>query len=183
MIVRLLAAPVVLALALCMMTGSDARAQVSSVPATACARDALAQLIIWDGLQSQRVLTDRLGRAWGSEVVFRGKLLGRRDSYVCTYTNATRKTVIEPYRPAAKPPATGAASQRTAEAACTRAAQARNLSVAKVVKSTPSWAGRELVLWIVEMTVVDKKGTKTASCRYDTRTARTVLDVQKPATR
>ena len=160
-----------------------AAAQIVSGPVATCARDALRQLIVFDGVQSQQTLTDRAGRAWGTEVIFRGKVLGKRDTYRCTYTNATKSTEIELYRPATKPPASGPASQKTAEAACTKAAQGRNLSVGKIVAATPNWAGKELVTWIVEMTVFDKDGAKTASCRYDVRSTKAVLDVRKPATR
>ena len=172
-----------LAVGLSLAAAPPVAAQVLAGPLATCARDALRQLIVFDGVESQKVLTDRAGRAWGTEVVFRGKVLGKRDTYVCTYTDATKSTEIALYRPAAKPPASGPASQKTAESACTKAAQGRNLSVGKIVKSTPNWAGREIAVWVVEMTVFDKGGAKKATCRYDVRTTKTVLDVQKRALR
>lgn len=143
----------------------------------ACAKAALKQLVIFDKLQQVQPIKDKKGNAYATEVLFRGKLLGKRGDYRCVQTTATGAVTVEPYRPDAGLPAGTVAA---AQSACTRAAQAKNLSVGKIVSTTSAAGGKQAV---VEMSVFDKDGAKTATCTYDIASGRTALDVKKPVTR
>lgn len=151
-----------------------ARAQ-DAVPA--CAKAALQQLIIFDKLQQVQPIRDKKGRTVGTEVLFRGKLLGKKGDYRCVQVAATGKVTVEPYRADAGLPA---GTVKEAKSACVKAAQAKNLSVGNIVSTTAVSGGKRA---LVEMSVFDKNGAKSASCTYDIASGRTALDVKKPATR
>lgn len=151
-----------------------ARAE-EAVPA--CAKAALKQLIIFDKLQQVQPVKDKKGNAYATEVLFRGKLLGKRGDYRCVQTTATGAVTIEPYRADA---GLSSGTVKAAEAACTSAAQAKNLSVGKIVSTTAAAGGKQA---LVEMSVFDMAGAKTATCTYDIASGRTALDVKRPATR
>lgn len=163
-----------LMLSLAFVLPSAARGE-QAVPA--CAKAALKQLIIFDKLQDVRPVKDKKGNAYATEVLFRGKLLGKKGDYRCVQTTATGAVTVEPYRADA---GLSSATVKAAQSACTKAAQAKNLSVGKIVGTTAAAGGKQAV---VEMSVFDKSGAKTATCTYDIATGRTALDVKKPATR
>lgn len=141
----------------------------------ACGKAALKQLIIVDKVRTVQAAKDRRGIPYGTEVLFTGKLLGKRGDYRCLQTTATGAVTIEPYNADAGLPH---ATVKAAEAACTRQAQAQNLSVGRVVKTSAQSGGREA---LVEMSVFEKGAARTAACTYDIATGRTSIKLSKPA--
>ncbi len=172
MIARSSTVVVLLSLALALPSAVQAADAVS-----ACVKAALQQLVIIDKLQQVRPVKDRKGRTTGTEVLFRGKLLGKKGDYRCVQVAATGAVTVEPYRPETGLPA---GTVKAAQTACVRTAQARNLSVGSIVGTRAVSGGRQA---LVEMSVFDKTGAKTAACTYDIASGRTALDVRKSATR
>lgn len=166
--------PSALALLLALAFPTVAAAEDAMV---ACTKAALKQLIILQKLQQVKPLKDKAGRVIATEVIFTGKFMGKKADYRCTQTAATGAVRIEAYSATTGLPA---ATVAAAQSACTKAAQARNYSVGRIVRTSPVAGGKQA---LVEMSVFDKAGAKSATCTYDIVSKRTALNVSATVTR
>lgn len=166
--------PPVFALLLALACPALAAAEDATI---ACTKAALKQLIILDKLQQVKPVKDKTGKVYATEVIFTGKFMGKKADYRCTQTAATGAVAIEPYSASSGLPA---ATVAAAQSACTKAAQARNYSVGKIVKTSPAAGGKQA---LVEMSVFDKAGAKAATCTYDVASGKTALNVSATVTR
>ena len=168
----------VLVLALALATPAAAQVSNTSKALSVCMKDAIKQLIVFNTLVSQRDIYSSGRKLTSNEVIFDGRVLGKKARYQCLYNYNSGQTLIQPYRekPTPLPGPVPSVTLAQVEKACTRAAQDANLSVDKVLSaSTETNSRKEVVAYTLKMRVFNKGKPVLGDCRYDVMTGKTKL--------
>jgi hypothetical protein len=168
----------VFVLALALATPAAAQVSNSSAALSTCIKDAIKQLIIYNSLVSQRDIYSSGRRLISNEVIFDGRVLGKKARYQCLYTYGTGRTVIRPYRetPTPLPGPVPSVTLAQVEKACVRTAQDANLSVDRVMSSsTETNSRKQIIAYTLKMRVYNKGKPSMADCRYDVMTGKAKL--------
>lgn len=151
--------------------GSDGSQAVS-----ACAKDSMKQLVLFDKLISQKDFYGSSSKPLSNVVIFKGNLLGSKAQYKCVYTYGTGKTVITPYNGSSDNKPSAPVSWDEVHRVCLKTAQKENLSVDKVLdKNDQRNARNEVIARTLTLRVYNRGMPMIMDCRYDVFTGKAQL--------